>query len=198
MGERSMSNLVQKQPAEVSLADIKTMANVMCQSGMFPSWNTPEKMMTLMLICRAEGKDPATVVNRYDCIEGKPTKKPQAMLQDFLADGERADARVRYHTWTPEELAERRRERLEVARAVRQDDDAGFELLLSRLSADKIAEMRQVLSARIIEWDLQDAAGEPIPVSADTVRAVLDLPGWLPALWDGLFGASEGAAAKNA
>jgi hypothetical protein len=84
-----MSSAMVKQASTqvASIGDIKTMASVMVQSGMFPSWNTVEKMMTLMLLCRAEGKDPATVVTRYDCIEGKPTKKPQAMLQDFIEMG---------------------------------------------------------------------------------------------------------------
>jgi len=113
-------------------------------------------------------------------------------------DGAHEDARIRYHTWAPNALAERRRERLELARAVRREDDAGFDLLIERLSPETVSEMAETLKARIVEWDLQDAVGEPIPVTDATLTAVLDLPGWLPALWEGLFDASEGAPAKNA
>jgi hypothetical protein len=113
-------------------------------------------------------------------------------------DGESASVRIRYHTWTPAELLSQRRERLELARAVRGgEESAALDALLERLTPERVADMREQLLRRIVAWELADESGAPLAVSPATVGAVLDLPGWLAALWEGLFEASDGAPAKN-
>lgn len=82
-----MSNEIVKVNNQLSFAELKESAQVMADSKLFPQWETPQKMMSLMLLCRAEGSDPITAVNRYDNIKGKIAKKPIAMLEDFISDG---------------------------------------------------------------------------------------------------------------
>ena len=72
----------------MKLSEMKEVAGVMATSGIFnKNWNTPEKIMTLMLLCQAEGSDPLSAVNRYDNIQGTIGKKPQAALCDFIRAG---------------------------------------------------------------------------------------------------------------
>jgi len=62
-------------------------AEVMANSGLFPVWNSKERVMTLMMLCQAEGIDPLTGVNRYDYINGRIAKKATAIQADFQAMG---------------------------------------------------------------------------------------------------------------
>jgi len=83
-----MSNeIVKKVNYELSFEQLKETAQVMAESKLFPSWDTPQKMLSLMLLCKAEGSDPITAVNRYDNIKGRISKKPIAMIEDFINDG---------------------------------------------------------------------------------------------------------------
>jgi len=82
-----------------SVADMKEVAKTMAESGLFPAWNTPAKMMTLMLLCQSEGSDPVRAVNRYDNIQGRVCKRPQAMLEDFLNAG----GKVKWETLSDKE-----------------------------------------------------------------------------------------------
>ena len=84
-----MTNALEKaNPAALmSFGEMERASEMMATSKLLPSWDTKEKIMSLMLLCRAEGSDPVTAVNRYDNIQGRVTKKPKAMLQDFLAMG---------------------------------------------------------------------------------------------------------------
>jgi hypothetical protein len=85
-----MSNELTKHnsnTAVMSISDMEAAAEMMAGSGLFPSWDTKEKVMTLMLLSRAEGCDPVTAVNRYENIQGRVSKKPNAMLADFISAG---------------------------------------------------------------------------------------------------------------
>ena len=83
-----MSDIVKSNVCSVMpFNEMKEAAEMMAKSGLFPQWNSTEKMMSLMLLCRAEGCDPISAVNRYDNIQGRVSKKPQAMLDDFIAAG---------------------------------------------------------------------------------------------------------------
>jgi hypothetical protein len=83
----STTALATRAPQAMCLADMQTVAKTMAESGLFPAWNTPAKMLTLMLLCQSEGRDAITAVNRYDNIQGRVAKRPQAMLEDFLCAG---------------------------------------------------------------------------------------------------------------
>jgi len=113
-------------------------------------------------------------------------------------NGDEHELTLRYHAWTPEELAPERKARLELSKAIGQDDrSTGFDMLIQQSSANEIARMREVLQARVLGWDLADLEGNPVPLSPDTLQSALSLPGWLAAFWGGLFEASDGARAKN-
>lgn len=69
--------------ALVPLAEIHTMAKAVASSGLF-GVKTAEQALALMLIAQAEGRHPALAARDYDIIQGKPAKKTEAMLRDFL------------------------------------------------------------------------------------------------------------------
>jgi hypothetical protein len=76
--------------ALVSLSDIDRMARAVAASGLF-GVKSPEQAMALMLVAQAEGRHPATVARDYDIIQGRPSKKSEAMLRDFLDAGGRVE-----------------------------------------------------------------------------------------------------------
>lgn len=80
------------QPHSSSFAEIKQMAVAVASSGMF-GMKTPEQALTLMLLAQAEGMHPITAARDYHIITGKPAKKAEAMMRDFL----RAGGKVEWH-----------------------------------------------------------------------------------------------------
>lgn len=72
---------------DLNFEQMQVAANTIAKSGLFKAWDTTEKVMTLMLLCRAEGSDPLSAVNRYDMVQGRITKRSQAMLDDFIRGG---------------------------------------------------------------------------------------------------------------
>lgn len=76
----------------IPYSDIERMAGAMVTSGLFGLQKT-EQAVALMLVAQAEGLHPATVAVDYDFIQGKPTKKPTAMLRDFIKRG----GKVQWH-----------------------------------------------------------------------------------------------------
>lgn len=88
-----------------SVADLQAMATNVAASGLFlvnnaisgPPQMSPinaAQVMTLLLISQAEGKHPALALRDYDIIKGKPSKKTEAMMRDFLAN----NGKVEWHT----------------------------------------------------------------------------------------------------
>ena len=74
-----MSNLI-------PVADMTVMADSIVKSG-FYGFKTKEQVMAVMLVAQAENKHPATVVQEYDIIQGRPALKSQAMLARFQQAG---------------------------------------------------------------------------------------------------------------
>lgn len=70
----------------VPMADIERMAQAVAKSNLF-GVKTADQAMTLMLISQAEGRHPALAARDYDIIQGRPAKKSEAMLRDFLQSG---------------------------------------------------------------------------------------------------------------
>jgi hypothetical protein len=58
--------------------------------------NDPNAVLTLCLLAQAEGQHPAVVFRDYHIIQGKPAKKAEAMLRDFIASG----GKVEWHALT--------------------------------------------------------------------------------------------------
>ena len=82
-----MNEIVQAGQRTMSFSELKESAEVMAKSGLFPQWNTSDKMLSLMLLCESEGSNPLAATQRFDCIQGRIAKKPQAMLADFIMHG---------------------------------------------------------------------------------------------------------------
>jgi hypothetical protein len=53
----------------------------------FYGFKNKEQVMAVMLVAQAENKHPATVVQEYDIIQGKPALKSQAILARFQLSG---------------------------------------------------------------------------------------------------------------
>lgn len=84
------------QPAtQFSMNDMWSIAQAIAKGGLFGS-NDPNAVLTLCMVAQAEGKHPGLVLQQYHVISGKPAKKADAMLQDFLFAG----GRVEWHALT--------------------------------------------------------------------------------------------------
>ena len=70
----------------VAVSDMQVMAEAIVKSG-FYGFKTKEQVMAVMLVAQAENKHPATVVQEYDIIQGRPALKSQAMLARFQLAG---------------------------------------------------------------------------------------------------------------
>lgn len=75
-----------------SVSDIKIMAENVEASKMFRMGKEKKplslaQVMTLMFISNGQGRHPVMGLHDYDIIDGKPSKKTDAMLRDFLLAG---------------------------------------------------------------------------------------------------------------
>jgi len=79
---------IAQQPAlpAFSMNDIEKVANAIARGGLFGS-KDPYAVLTLCMLAHAEGQHPAVVFRDYDLIQGKPAKKAEAMLRDFICSG---------------------------------------------------------------------------------------------------------------
>lgn len=80
-----MNALVQYQ-----VTDMERMAQAIAGSKLFGIQN-PEQALALCLVAQAEGRHPATAAQDYHILQGRPSKKADAMLRDFLAGGGRVE-----------------------------------------------------------------------------------------------------------
>lgn len=79
-------NAVVQETALVPYNDMKAMARSIAESKLFGMQNETQ-VLALMAVAQAEGKHPAIVARDYDIIQGRPAKKSDAMLRDFIASG---------------------------------------------------------------------------------------------------------------
>jgi hypothetical protein len=79
-------NALVTQAAIVPYSDMREMAKSIAASGLFGMKNE-NQVLALMAVAQAEGKHPAIVARDFDIIQGRPAKKAEAMLRDFLAAG---------------------------------------------------------------------------------------------------------------
>lgn len=71
-----------------TMSEMERIALAIAKGRLFGS-DDPNAVLTLCMVAQAEGKHPAQVMQDYDIIKGKPAKKAQAMLKDFLTAGGR-------------------------------------------------------------------------------------------------------------
>ena len=72
---------------EMPLSDLQMIAKTFDEGGLFPQWKGEAQILSLMLVCQSEGCDPVSAMQRYDNIQGRVSKKPIAMLEDFIKAG---------------------------------------------------------------------------------------------------------------
>jgi hypothetical protein len=77
---------IQARPQAFSLSDMERIATAIAKGGLFGS-KDPYAVLTLCMLAQAEGQHPAVVFRDYDLIQGKPAKKAEAMLRDFIGSG---------------------------------------------------------------------------------------------------------------
>jgi hypothetical protein len=70
----------------VPYGEIERMATAVAKSGLF-GVKTADQALALMLVAQAEGRHPALAARDYDVIQGRPSKKSEAMMRDFLQSG---------------------------------------------------------------------------------------------------------------
>jgi hypothetical protein len=66
--------------------DMQTLALAIAKSGLF-GMKTPDQALVLMAIAQAEGRHPVEAARDYDIIQGRPAKKAEAMMRDFIQAG---------------------------------------------------------------------------------------------------------------
>ena len=74
----------------ITLDQMERMAHSLVKSRMFGLDNI-DQALALMAIAQAEGKHPAIIARDFHMIEGRPSKKADAMLRDFVAAGGRVE-----------------------------------------------------------------------------------------------------------
>lgn len=80
------------------VTDLERMAKAFAASKLFGVQNV-DQALALMLVAQAEGRHPASAAQDYHIISGRPAKKADAMLRDFLASG----GKVEWHTLSDEQ-----------------------------------------------------------------------------------------------
>jgi hypothetical protein len=70
------------------MSEMERIALAIAKGRLFGS-DDPNAVLTLCMVAQAEGKHPGLVMQQYHIIKGKPAKKAEAMLVDFLAAGGR-------------------------------------------------------------------------------------------------------------
>lgn len=88
-----MNALVPIAAPAMSIPDIERVALAIAKGGLFGS-KDPNAVLTLCLLAQAEGQHPAVAFRDYHIIQGKPAKKADAMLRDFITSG----GKVEWHT----------------------------------------------------------------------------------------------------
>lgn len=81
-----MNAIVPIHAAPMAVSDVERVALAIAKGGLFGS-KDPNAVLTLCLLAQAEGQHPAVVFRDYHIINGKPAKKADAMLRDFITAG---------------------------------------------------------------------------------------------------------------
>lgn len=91
-----MNAIVPHQPP-LNYGDLERLAASIAQSALF-GIKTKDQAIVLMMIAHAEGRHPALAARDYDIINGRPAKKAEAMMREFLEAG----GKVEWHTLSDE------------------------------------------------------------------------------------------------
>lgn len=72
------------------MSDMERIARALAASKLF-GVTTPDQALALCLIAQSEGRHPASAAQDYHVISGRPAKKADAMLRDFISSGGRVE-----------------------------------------------------------------------------------------------------------
>lgn len=78
---------------QFNVSDMERIARAFAASKLFGVQNA-DQALALCLVAQAEGRHPATAAQDYSIIQGRPSKKADAMLRDFIANS----GKVEWHT----------------------------------------------------------------------------------------------------
>ncbi len=81
----------------LAYGELERLADSIAKSGLF-GIKTKEQAVVLMMISYAEGRHPVEAARDYDIIQGRPAKKAEAMMRDFI----RAGGKVEWHALSDE------------------------------------------------------------------------------------------------
>lgn len=81
-----MNAIIPMQPPQMAVSEIERVALAIAKGGLF-GCKDPDAVLTLCFLAHAEGQHPAVVFRDYHIIQGKPAKKAEAMLRDFITAG---------------------------------------------------------------------------------------------------------------
>jgi hypothetical protein len=87
-----MNAIAVPEPTTMPMAfsDMERLAEHVAKSNLF-GMKTKEQALVLMMVSHAEGRHPVLAARDYDVIQGRPAKKSEAMLRDFLQAGGRVE-----------------------------------------------------------------------------------------------------------
>jgi len=77
----------------ITFSQMQLLAQAIAKSKLFGIENA-DQALALMAIAQGEGKHPAIVVRDFHIIQGKPSKKAEAMLRGFLTSGGKVEWHV--------------------------------------------------------------------------------------------------------
>lgn len=90
MASHAIVPVQQATAPSFTMGEMERVALAIARGGLFGS-SDPNAVLTLCMVAQAEGKHPGLVMQQYHIISGKPAKKAEAMLVDFLAAGGRVE-----------------------------------------------------------------------------------------------------------
>ena len=90
-------NAITTTTLQLTFSDLERLAEAIAKSGLF-GIKTRDQAVALMMIASAEGRHPALAARDYDIVNGRPTKKAEAMMRDFIQAG----GKVEWHALTDE------------------------------------------------------------------------------------------------
>ena len=92
------SQVSQNQPmVNYSIGELEKVGEYIVKSGLF-GITKKEQAVALLLLAQSEGMHPMQAVKKYHIVQGKPVKKAETMLAEFLKSG----GKVKWHELTNE------------------------------------------------------------------------------------------------
>lgn len=147
---------------------MERLAEAVAKSNLF-GLKTKEQALVLMAIAQAEGRHPALAARDYDVIQGRPSKKAEAMLRDFLGAG----GHVEWHELTDQKAEATFKHKLGGQVRISWDMDRAAQAGLKKDMYNKFP--RQMLRSRCVSEGVRTVwpsatSGMYVPEEAVTIE----------------------------